>query len=225
MKYQNIVEGKFLSRPNRFIAYVEILGKEEICHVKNTGRCRELLLPGATVFLEEATNPQRKTKYDLIAVQKGERLINMDSQAPNRAFLEWAPKYFGENAQIYPEKAYKNSRFDFYAETADGNRHFVEVKGVTLEQDGIVMFPDAPTERGRKHILELCDCVEHGYIAHLFFVVQMKGVRYFTPNVKTDPDFAQALRIARQKGVNIIAVDSIITPDSMTISEVLQVRL
>ncbi len=230
MKYQKIVEGKFLARPNRFIAYVEISGKEEICHVKNTGRCKELLIPGATVYLELSDNPARKTKYDLVAVLKENQevgtsnIINMDSQAPNHAFLEWAPKYFGEQAKIYPEKTYKNSRFDFYVETEDGNRHFVEVKGVTLEQDGVVLFPDAPTERGRKHILELCDCVEHGYVAHLFFVVQMKGVRYFTPNIKTDPDFAEALQTAKQKGVKIVAVDSVVTPNSMNISEFLKVR-
>ncbi len=225
MKYQKIAEGKFIARPNRFIAYIEIAGKKEICHVKNTGRCRELLLPGATVFLEEATNPERKTKYDLIAVLKDSKIINMDSQAPNRAFLEWAPKYFGENSKIYPEKTYKNSRFDFYVETEDGNQHFVEVKGVTLEKDGVVMFPDAPTQRGRKHIIELCDCVQNGYLAHLFFVVQMKGVHYFTPNIKTDSAFSEALQIAKQKGVKIFAVDSVVTPDSMNISDFLEVRL
>lgn len=225
MKYQKIVEGKFIARPNRFIAYVEIAGKKEICHVKNTGRCRELLLPGATVFLEEATNPERKTKYDFIAVLKDNKIINMDSQAPNRAFLEWAPKFFGENAKIYPEKTYKNSRFDFYVETEDGNQHFVEVKGVTLEKDGVVMFPDAPTQRGRKHIIELCDCVQNGYLAHLFFVVQMKGVHYFTPNTETDSAFSEALQIAKQKGVKIFAVDSVVTPDSMNISDFLEVRL
>lgn len=225
MKYQKIVEGKFIARPNRFIAYVEIAGKKEICHVKNTGRCHELLLPGVTVFLEEATNPERKTKYDLIAVLKDSKIINIDSQAPNRAFLEWAPKYFGENAKIYPEKTYKNSRFDFYVETEDGNQHFVEVKGVTLEKDGVVMFPDAPTQRGRKHIIELCDCVQNGYLAHLFFVVQMKGVHYFTPNTETDFAFSEALQIAKQKGVKIFAVDSVVTPDSMNISDFLEVRL
>ncbi len=229
MKYRTVKKGIFCSRPNRFIAYVEIDGVEEVCHVKNTGRCRELLISGATVYVETAKNPERKTKYDLIAVEKttpkGTKIINMDSQAPNRAFFEWAPKFFGENAKIIPEKTYGKSRFDFYVETEDGARHFVEVKGVTLEKDGVVMFPDAPTERGRKHILELCDCVENGYSAYLFFVVQMKGVSYFTPNVATDPKFSQSLQIAEEKGVKIYAVDCDITPDTMEISEFLQVRL
>ena len=232
MKYHIVKKGIFCSRPNRFIAYVEIDGREEVCHVKNTGRCRELLLPGATVYVEVADiqkNPERKTKYDLIAVEKGTKqdtkIINMDSQAPNRAFLEWAPRFFGQNAKVIPEKTYGNSRFDFYVETEDGKRHFVEVKGVTLEQDGVVLFPDAPTERGRKHILELCDCVENGFFAHLFFVVQMKGVSYFTPNVATDPKFAEALNIAKEKGVNICAVDCYVTPDTMKISDFLEVRL
>ena len=224
MKYHTVVRGKFIARPNRFIAYVNVDGKEEICHVKNTGRCRELLIPGATVYLEMAKNPDRKTKYDLIAVEKGNTLINMDSQAPNRAFLEWAPKFFGENAKIIPEKTYGTSRFDFYVETEDGNRHFVEVKGVTLEQDGVVLFPDAPTERGRKHLLELCDCVKNGFLAHLFFVVQMKGVSYFTPNTATDSKFAQALQIAKEKGVNIYAVNCDVTPDTMKISDFLEIR-
>ena len=229
MKYDAVKKGIFHSRPNRFIAYVEIDGREEVCHVKNTGRCRELLIPGATVYLEVAKNPDRKTKYDLIVVEKSTqqdtKIINMDSQAPNRAFLEWAPKFFGANAKIYPEKMYGKSRFDFYVETEDGNRHFVEVKGVTLENDGVVLFPDAPTERGRKHILELCDCVKNGFGAHLFFVVQMKGVSCFTPNAATDPKFSEALKIAKESGVNIYAVDCDITPDTMNISDFLQVRL
>ena len=225
MKYLTVKKGKFITRPNRFIAYVEIDGKEEVCHVKNTGRCKELLTPGATVYLEVAQNPERKTKYDLIAVEKGTRLINMDSQAPNRAFLEWAPGFFGESAKIFSERTYGKSRFDFYVETEDGKRHFVEIKGVTLEQDGVVLFPDAPTERGRKHILELCDCVKNGFVSHLFFVVQMKGVSYFTPNIATDPKFAEALKIAKQSGVKIYAVDCNITPDTMGISDFLEVRL
>ena len=229
MNYHAIKKGIFCSRPNRFITYVQIDGREEVCHVKNTGRCRELLIPGATVYLEVAQNPDRKTKYDLIAVEKVNhqetKIINIDSQAPNRAFLEWAPGFFGINTKIIPEKTYGKSRFDFYMETEDGNRHFVEVKGVTLERDGVVLFPDAPTERGRKHLLELCDCVKNGFIAHLFFVVQMKGVSYFTPNTATDPKFSEALQIAKENGVNIHAVDCDITFDTMNISEFLQVRL
>ncbi|MBO5408704.1 MAG: DNA/RNA nuclease SfsA [Clostridia bacterium] len=229
MKYQTVIQGRFLSRPNRFIAYVEIDGKEEICHVKNTGRCKELLIPGATVYLEPAANPERKTKYDLIAVEKttegGIKLINMDSQAPNRVFLEWAPKFFGENAQIIPEKKYKNSRFDCYVESEDGRHHFVEVKGVTLEKDGVVSFPDAPTQRGIKHIFELCDCVKNGFSAYLFFVIQMKDVKYFTPNRKTHPEFADALLQAKQAGVKIYAVDCDITSDSMTIHDFVETIL
>lgn len=229
MNYQKIVAGKFVARPNRFIAYVEIDGKEEICHVKNTGRCKELLIPGATIYLEVSENPNRKTKYDLIAVEKtteeGIKIINMDSQAPNRAFLEWAPKFFGENTKIIPEKTYGKSRFDFYIETEDGRRHYVEVKGVTLEQGGVVLFPDAPTQRGVKHIMELCDCVEHGFSASLFFVVQMKGIRYFTPNRETHPEFADALLQAKQDGVSLYAVDCDVTPESMTINDFVEIVL
>ncbi len=225
MQYQNIIEGKFCSRPNRFIAYVEIDGKEEVCHVKNTGRCKELLIPGVTVYLEESDNPDRKTKYDLIAVQKGERLINMDSQAPNRAFLEWAPRFFGGNVKIIPEKKYKNSRFDFYIETADGKIHFVEIKGVTLEQDGVVLFPDAPTERGIKHLMELCDCVREGYGAYVFFVIQMRGVEYFTPNRITHPEFADVLIQAKEAGVKVYAVDCDVTAGTMNICDFVEVVL
>ena len=223
--YHVIKKGIFLSRPNRFIALVEIDGKEEVCHVKNTGRCRELLISGATVYVEVANNPERKTKYDLIVVQKGERLINMDSQAPNRAFLEWAPKFFGEDAKIIPEKTYGKSRFDFYVETADGKQSFVEVKGVTLEQNGVVMFPDAPTERGVKHIEELCRCAEDGYGAYLFFVVQMKGVTHFIPNEETHPEFACALKEAKKRGVSVYALDCEVSPEKMVISEFVKVVL
>lgn len=225
MKYQIVKQGIFHARPNRFIALVEIDGKEEICHVKNTGRCRELLLPGVSVYLEESQNPNRKTKYDLIAVEKGDRLINMDSQAPNRAFLEWATTFFQDAKAILPEKKYKNSRFDFFVEAADGIKNFVEVKGVTLEQDGVVLFPDAPTERGVKHIEELCDCVKNGYGAYLFFVVQMKHVKYFTSNQTTHPEFAKALKKAKKKGVEIYAVDCRVTPESMEIDQFVEVVL
>ncbi|MBQ7792095.1 MAG: DNA/RNA nuclease SfsA [Clostridia bacterium] len=212
MKYQNVIQGIFHSRPNRFIAYVEKDGIEEVCHVKNTGRCKELLLPGVTVYLEESKNPNRKTKYDLIAVEKGDRLINMDSQAPNRAFLEWAPSFFQNLIKLQAEKTYRNSRFDFYLETQDGKKSFVEIKGVTLEEDGVVLFPDAPTERGVKHLEELCHAVKHGYDAYLFFVVQMKNVKYFTPNKNTHPEFADALKKAQKAGVQIYAVDAILRP-------------
>ncbi len=224
MKYKKIREGKFISRPNRFIANVEINGKVEVVHVKNTGRCKELLIPDARVFLEESDNPQRKTRYDLIAVFKGDNLINMDSQAPNKVFYEWAWEYFGEGAKIRPETKYKNSRFDCFIEV-DNRRIFAEVKGVTLETDDVASFPDAPTERGIKHIEELCAAVSEGYEAYIFFVVQMKGVKYFTPNYKTHRAFGEALKKAKKKGVNIVCVDCRVTPDSLFIDDFIEVKL
>ncbi len=224
MKYKKIIAGKFISRPNRFIARVDIDGVEEIVHVKNTGRCKELLIPDARVFLEESDKPERKTKYDLVAVYKGDNLINMDSQAPNKVFYEWAVEYFGKGAKIRPEIKYKNSRFDCYIEV-DNRRIFAEVKGVTLETDGVVSFPDAPTERGIKHIEELCAAVLEGYEAYIFFVVQMKGVKYFTPNYKTHRAFATALKKAKEKGVNIVCVDCAVTPDTLLIDDFIEVKL
>ncbi len=225
MKYQTVTEGIFLSRPNRFIAKVLVEEREEICHVKNTGRCKELLIAEAKVYLAEAVNPNRKTKYDLIAVEKGNRLINLDSQAPNRVFSEWAPVFFGKDARIYPEKTYRKSRFDFFVETSDHMKHYVEVKGVTLEENGVVRFPDAPTLRGVKHIGELCKCVEEGYGAYLFFVVQMADVSYFTPNRATHPAFADALEKAKKAGVQIYALDCKVTPDSMEIKDFVDIIL
>ena len=224
MKYKKIVEGRFISRPNRFIAHVEICGREEVCHVKNTGRCRELLTQGAKVFLEESDNPIRKTKYDLVAVYKDEMLVNMDSQAPNKVFYEWGKNYFGSNAIMRPETKYKNSRFDCYIEV-DKRKIFAEVKGVTLENDGVASFPDAPTERGVKHIEELIDAKESGYEAYIFFVIQMKGIKYFTPNYKTHRAFAEALKKAKSKGVNIVCVDCIVTPETLVIDDFIEIRL
>lgn len=221
MKYKKVVEGRFVSRPNRFIANVNIGGCDFVCHVKNTGRCRELLVPGATVFLEESDNPNRKTKYDLIAVQKGDRLINMDSQAPNKVFSEWAKAYFKPDF-IKPEVTYKSSRFDFYIEKGD-EKIFVEVKGVTLENDGVVSFPDAPTERGIKHLLELSDAVKNGYTAHVFFIVQMKGVRYFEPNRERHPEFCKALKFAKENGVHVMSLDCKVTPNSLTARDFVKV--
>lgn len=223
MRYENIVKGRFLARPNRFAAHVEIDGREEICHVKNTGRCRELLVRDCTVYLDKAKNPDRKTKYDLVAVEKGQRLINMDSYAPNIAAGEFLPKIFPD-CIIKPEYTYGNSRFDFYIE--DNNRKILlEVKGVTLEQDGIVMFPDAPTERGLKHVNELISCVKNGYEAYLLFVVQMDKVKYFTPNNETHPEFGEALKKASQNGVKILAYDCAVTPDSMEIKSPVCINL
>ena len=222
MTYKNIKLGKFVSRPNRFIANIEIDGNIEVCHVKNTGRCKELLVPGVTVYVQEFDSPLRKTKYDLISVCKGDRLVNMDSQAPNKVFKEWAKNHFKNASLIKTEVKYKNSRFDFYIEEND-EKIFVEVKGVTLEDNNVVLFPDAPTERGVKHINELCDSVKNGYKAYIFFVVQMSGVKYFTPNAKTHPEFAEALKTARQKGVNICCVDCIVTSDELKINNYVKV--
>ncbi len=226
MKYKNIKEGVFLSRPNRFIANVLVDGENCVCHVKNTGRCKELLKEGARVFLEESDNPLRKTKYDLVAVYKGERLINMDSQLPNKAFYEWAKKekLIKDITYIKPEYKYGNSRFDFYIETKN-EKILLEVKGVTLEENGVVMFPDAPTERGIKHIKELIKCKQEGFEAYIVFVVQMDTVKYFTPNRKTHKAFADALLEAEKCGVNIVCVDCKVTKDSMEINDFVEVRL
>lgn len=226
MKYTNIVKAKFINRPNRFIANVEVNGKAEVAHVKNTGRCKELLTDNADIFLWESDNPQRKTKYDLISVYKGERLINMDSQVPNKVFAEWVQNsnFFKDITLIKPETTFGKSRFDFYIETKS-EKIFVEIKGVTLEENGVVLFPDAPTERGVKHIQELCECVKNGYKAYLFFIIQMKDVKYFTPNVKTQPEFAKALKQAKEKGVEIKALDCIVTCDSITADKFVEVIL
>lgn len=226
MQYGKILPARFLSRPNRFVARVEAEGEELVCHVKNTGRCRELLVPGATVWLEESPNPSRKTKFDLIAVEKGERLINMDAQAPNKVFGEWAAAGgFREGlTSLRPETTYGSSRFDFYWESSK-SRGFVEVKGVTLEEDGVVRFPDAPTLRGVKHLDELVKAHEAGYEAAVCFVIQMENVRWFAPNDETHPEFGQALRRAAQAGVEILAMDCAVTPQSLTMGNPVLVKL
>ncbi len=224
MTYERVVQGKFLARPNRFIAQVEINGQIETCHVKNTGRCRELLVQGAAVYLAESGNPKRKTRFDLIAVEKGERLINMDSQAPNKAAVEYLPSLLPGLTLLRPETSFGSSRFDFYAEAA-GEKWFIEVKGVTLEEDGVVLFPDAPTQRGVKHLHELCAALEAGYRAMALFIVQMADVRYFTPNARTHPAFAQALKEAQAKGVALRAVDCLVTPSSLTARRPVEIRL
>ena len=223
MQYDRVITAIFLARPNRFIALVQIGGETERVHVKNTGRCRELLVPGCTVYLAAGNNPKRKTQYDLIAVEKerpGQNplRINMDSQIPNAAAAEWLPKsgLFSPKAEIRREVTYGNSRFDFGIQDND-RQAFLEVKGVTLEQDGIVSFPDAPTQRGVKHLRELVQCQLSGYPAYLLFVVQMKGAACLRPNDAIDPDFGEALRIADAAGVTILARDCIVTPDSMTL--------
>ena len=219
MKYGKMVPGRFLARPNRFIAHVEIGGNPEICHVKNTGRCRELLPAGAQVWCEVAQNPSRKTKFDLITVKKGHRLINMDSQAPNAAAREWLlAGGLGPIENLKPETVHGGSRFDF-SFTLEGKPCLLEVKGVTLEHEGICAFPDAPTERGARHLRHLTQAVQEGYGAYVLFVIQMSDVKYLRPNDETDPDFGKALREARAAGVQVLAVDCRVSPDSMTIGQ------
>ena len=218
MKYNNIVEGRFESRPNRFIAYVTMNGQREKVHVKNTGRCRELLTEQATVYLEKSDNAERSTAYDLVAVRKGKRLVNMDSQAPNKAVGEWllTGELFPDVTEVKPEKTYGNSRFDFYVEAGE-RKIFMEVKGVTLEKDDVVLFPDAPSERAVKHVYELIKAVEEGYEAYIMLVIQMKDVEYFVPNAEMHPEFAKALLDARRAGVKILAYDCEVTPTAMNI--------
>ena len=225
MKYENMVSGTFLCRPNRFIAHVEIDEKIEIVHVKNTGRCRELLPEGAKVWCQKHDNPARKTKYDLICAEKGERMINMDSQAPNKAVGEWLQSGgLGNVMDVRPEVTFGNSRFDF-SFTLDGKPCFMEVKGVTLENEGICAFPDAPTQRGTKHLRELIKAAEAGFGAYVLFVIQMENVRYLHPNDATDPAFADALRQASRSGVNVHAVDCKVTPQTMVLRKPVKICL
>lgn len=252
MKYKQITQGRFLERPNRFIAMAEINGKIEKCHVKNTGRCRELLIPGTQIWLEGSSNPNRKTAYDLVAVSKQGQIINMDSQAPNQAVREWLEQGIvsakrpnhqsagnsgakGPGAAcpisdivcVRPEYKYGDSRIDFYGEAGrNGERKFlIEVKGVTLEEDGIARFPDAPTERGIKHMLELEKAVREGYEAWILFVIQMKGIRRFEPNDRTHPQFGETLRRVRQAGVGILAYDCLVTADEIKLDQPVEIKL
>ena len=225
MHYPNMVPGIFLSRPNRFIAKIIIDGNEETVHVKNTGRCRELLPAGAHVWCQKSDNLNRKTKYDLITVRKGERLINMDSQAPNIAAGEWLRRGgLGNVENIKAETTHGDSRFDF-SFTMDGKLCFLEVKGVTLENGGVCAFPDAPTERGAKHLRGLTQAAKEGYGAYVLFVIQMEDVQYIHPNDATDPNFGTALRDAAAKGVRVLAMDCAITEDTMEIRNSVPVKL
>ncbi len=225
MEYSKMVSGIFRSRPNRFIAHIEIEGKEEVCHVKNTGRCRELLPPGAAVWCLDAASPIRKTRYDLIAVQKGHRLINMDSQAPNIAAREWLETGgLGQVENIKPESRHDDSRYDF-SFIKDGRLCFLEVKGVTLEMDGVCAFPDAPTARGVKHLRGLTQLAREGFGAYVLFVIQMADVAYLHPNDATDPAFGAALREAAVAGVRILAMDCAVTPNTMVLKDPVEVRL
>ena len=225
MKYANMMPAIFLSRPNRFIAHVQMDGQTEVVHVKNTGRCRELLPVGAKVWCQKSDNPARKTKYDLITVQKGDRLINMDSQAPNISAGEWLRSGgLGAAEQIRAEVKHGDSRFDF-AFWLNGKQCFLEVKGVTLENDGVCAFPDAPTERGTKHLRGLAEAAKEGYGAYVLFVIQMADVNYLHPNDLTDPEFGRALREAAANGVSVLAMDCSVTVDSMVIRKEVPVKL
>ena len=225
MTYENMVPGIFQARPNRFIAHVQIGGQTEIVHVKNTGRCKELLVPGCAVWCQRSSNPNRKTAFDLIAVQKGDRLINMDSQAPNRAAGEWLSSGgLGEISELKAEVKHGDSRYDF-SFLKDGKQCFLEVKGCTLEHDGVCAFPDAPTERGAKHIRGLTAAARAGYGAFILFVIQMSDVKYIRPHDETDPEFGKALREASQNGVRVLAMDCAVTPDTMEIRLPVLVKL
>ncbi len=241
MNYRKVREAVFVSRPNRFIANVIIDGEKETVHVKNTGRCKELLYEGAKVYLEDygELHTARKTRYSLVTVEKtdrkmksGVRYVNIDSQAPNRVMGEALrngrivlPEFDSKLTYIKPEMTYGASRFDFYMEDEEERRAYLEVKGVTLEENGMTRFPDAPTERGLKHIKELCNAVDQGFFAYLVFVIQMKGVSFIEPNEKTHPAFGEALREARNKGVFALAYDCNVTPDSITIGDPVAVKL
>lgn len=221
MHYENMEKAVFLERPNRFIAWVQTERGREICHVKNTGRCRELLLPGAALYVQRNENPARKTPLDLIAVKKGKTLINIDSQAPNKVVAEWLKK---RNVHFEAEHRYQDSRIDFYIEEGE-RRILLEVKGVTLEEDGVARFPDAPTERGVKHVRELSDSLREGYQACVFFVIQMKGIQYMEPNDRTHRAFGDALRKAQRDGVKIVAYDCVVEPDSLELDSRIPVCL
>lgn len=227
MRYHAVQPARFLARPNRFIARVELDGREEIVHVKNTGRCRELLLPGRTVYLEQSGNPNRKTRFDLIAVDKDGLLINLDAQAPNQVFAEWARagRFRPNLTLLRPETTWGASRFDFYWEDAAGAKGFVEVKGCTLEEGGLALFPDAPTLRGVKHLRELARAQGEGYACTVCLVLQMKGCRLFCPNERTHPAFGQALRETAAAGVQVLAMDCQVAPDRLELDAPVPVSL
>lgn len=223
MRYKEMVEGVFLERPNRFVARVLVDGMEVSCHVKNTGRCRELLIPGVQVWLQRENASNRKTAYSLIAVKKGDLLVNMDSQAPNRVAYEWIARKIKPDF-ICREKRYGNSRFDLYIEK-EGKKCYIEVKGVTLEKDGVALFPDAPTMRGVKHVRELIACKREGFDACVLFVIQLKGVHLFRPNAETQQEFREALAEAKDAGVKIAAYDCLVTVDGLQIDQPVAVEI
>ena len=224
MIYENIKEGIFIERVNRFIANVSIDGKIETCHVKNTGRCKEILIEGSKVYVQEFDSETRKTKFDLISVYKGNKLINIDSQVTNKMFNEWVKEgnLFNDLKLIKGEVFYKHSRFDFYVEY-ENKKAFIEIKGVTLEENGVVLFPDAPTTRGVKHLKELISAKEEGYEGYIVFIVQMNGIKYFTPNVKMHKEFGDTLLKCKENGINILAFDSIVESNSISIKNKVEV--
>lgn len=231
MKYNKMIEAEFIERPNRFVAYCNIDGNIEKIHVKNTGKCKELLVPGSKVYLEESDNPNRQTKYSLISVIKGNRLINMDSQVTNKMVYEALvdkslilPEFDEEITLIKPEKTYGNSRFDVYIE-GKTKKAFIEVKGCTLEINGVVKFPDAKTERGVKHVRELIEAKRDGYLAYIIFVIQMEDVLYFTPNIEMHKEFGDVLKEAKKNGVKILAYDSIVDIDNIRLNKSVEVIL
>lgn len=226
---KNVIKAEFIRRPNRFQGYVKINDEELMVHVPNTGRCREILIPGSTVILREENNPLRKTKYDLIGGYKSNKLINIDSQIPNKVVEEALKKGLIKSLSNYNiiqrEKTYGNSRFDFKLSNDKGEEYYLEVKGVTLEENGVVMFPDAPTERGKKHILELIHLKKNGIGAGILFLIQMSGVSYFTPNSKMDKSFSDALLEAYKSGVDIFAYDCVVFENSITLDKEVSVKL
>ncbi len=224
LNYKIGIKAIFQSRPNRFIAHCLVDGKETVCHVKNTGRCKELLLPGCTLYLCPGENPARKTPYDVIGVEQNGQIINIDSMAPNRAVAEWLPSFLPKGAAIRPETKFGDSRIDFYAKAGE-EEFLIEVKGVTLKRNGVALFPDAPTTRGVKHLKELTKAARQGYRCYVIFVIQMQGVSYFAPNDQTDPAFAEALRQADAAGVHILAMDCTVTPTQMELNREIPVRL
>lgn len=227
MKYSNIAEARFISRPNRFIAYVDLNGQRTKVHVKNTGRCKELLQENATVYLEKSGKEGRTTAYDLVTVDKAGRLVNMDSNAPNKVVEEWLNKkiLFPDLILLRPETTYRNSRFDFYLETASGKKIFMEVKGVTLENNDLASFPDAPSERAVKHVEELMLAKEEGYETYILFVIQMKGCTSFSPNLEAQPVFGEVLQKARRAGVRLLAYDCAVEPDRLELQDEIPVVL
>lgn len=224
MYYENTLSGRFISRPNRFVAHCEVDGDVYVCHVKNTGRCKELLTDGAHVILQKAKDPDRRTQYSLISVYKGDKLINMDSQAPNKVFCEYIPSLFPDATYVKSEYRYGASRLDYYIECG-ARKLFVEVKGVTLEQDGICLFPDAPTDRGIKHLSELSRAISEGYEAYAVFVIQLDGVKHFSPNKANDPEFFCSLKAAQKAGVKVLAFECAVTEDSLHITKEVPVIL